>query len=215
MVNIKFKNLFLIIFIITFFLIIFNFEYRQTKQVAGSSSYVEKIKFLQGFNDDIFNSYANFLLNKRILYNENILNLYKVEINKPTISQFGQIIITFDYSTDDDRNNKLNKIKNEINLINITLKKEMVRYLDNKAEYILLPEQTKIILNYYKNEKDYEFIYLIEKKESKELVKMKKENNTRFIHYLIISILLSFIFSFFFKLYLKNKKNFLTFFDKL
>jgi hypothetical protein len=128
---------------------------------------------------------------------------------------FGQIIITFDYSTDDDRNNKLNKIKNEINLINITLKKEMFRYLDNKAEYILLPEQTKIILNYYKNEKDYEFISLIEKKESKELVKMKKENNTRFIHYLIISILLSFIFSFFFKLYLKNKKNFLTFFDKL
>jgi len=215
MVDIKFKNLFLIIFLITFFLIIFNFEYRQTKQVAGSASYVEKIKLLQGFNDDVFNSYANFLLNKGIIYNENILNLYKVEINQSTISQFGQIIITFDYSTDDDRNNKLNKIKNEINLINITLKKEMFRYLDNKAEYILLPEKTKIILNYYKNEKDYEFIYLIEKKESKELVKMKKENNIRFIHYLIMSILLSFIFSFFFKLYLKNKKNFFTFFDKL
>ena len=215
MINIKFKKLFLFTFLIIFFFIIFYFEFKQTKQDAFSELYVEKVKILSGFNDNIFNSYVNILIREGLANNEEILNFSKVQVIEPRFGEVMQIVVIFNYLTDDDRNNKLKKIKNEVNFINIKLKEEIFRYLDNKTEYLLLPEQTKIIINHYKKKKNYEFINLIEIKEPSELVIKKEVNNIRFIHYLIISFFLSFIFSFFFIHFLRNKKDLINFFDKL
>jgi hypothetical protein len=213
MINIKFKNLFLFTFLIIFFFIIFYFEFKQNKQNVVSK--LEKVKIVSGYNDNVFNSYANILISERITYNKDILNFSKVEISEARSSEIKPIIIIFDYLTDDDKNSKFNKIKNEIIFINKKLKEEIFRYLDNKTEYLLLPEQTKILINHYKNKKDYEFINLIVINEQIEVAIKKEENIIRFIHYLIISFFLSFIFSFFFNYFLKNKKDLLNFFDKL
>jgi hypothetical protein len=222
MINIKFKNLFLFIFFIIFFFVIFYFEFYQNKQNNVSKLEkvkilsVYKVKILSVYNDNVFNSYANILISENIIYNKEILNFSKVEILEPRPGEIKQIIIIFDYSTDGDKNSKLNKIKNEIIFINNKLKEEIFRYLDNKTEYLLLPEQSKIFINHYNNKKNYEFINLIVINEQKiELAIKKEEKIIRFIHYLIISFFLSFIFSFFFNYFLKNKKDLLNFFDKL
>ena len=107
MINIKFKKLFLFTFLIIFFFIIFYFEFKQTKQDAFSELYVEKVKILSGFNDNIFNSYVNILIREGIANNEEILNFSKVQVIEPRFGEVMQIVVIFNYLTDDDRNNKL------------------------------------------------------------------------------------------------------------
>ena len=87
MINIKFKNLFLFTFFIIFFFIIFYFEFRQTKQDAASELYVEKVKILSGFNDNIFNSYVNILMREGSANNEEILKFSKVQVLEPRLGE--------------------------------------------------------------------------------------------------------------------------------
>lgn len=208
MSKIKFKILFLLFSAICFFFILLNSETNLFKKEISLKSNIQEIKILNNLNSSSFHDYANFLINNRIINNEEILNFAKINSVQPL-----QIIIDVEYFSEQDLDNYIKKIKKEIEFINLTLKTDFERYLNNNNEFLLLDEKTKLYVNYYKNEKDINPIIL--KINKNKIMEKNIKNKFRFIFYIFFSFVLSFIIIFFLKIFINNKKNLLNFFDKL
>lgn len=204
--KIKFKFLFLIISVIIFILILLKFETNLFKKELN----IQKIIIENSFHDgDILNNYANFLINNRITKNEEILYFAKIH---PTQS-LKQYIIDIEYISDQDLENHIKKIKNETDYINSVIRKSLDRYLSSKDEFSLLDEKTKLLVNYYKDQKDINFINL--KIDKKSINIFHSNDKIRFFFLIFFSLVIAFFVTFFIKIVIKNQKNLLTLFDKL
>jgi hypothetical protein len=209
MTKIKFKILFLLFSAFIFIFILLNSETNLFKKEISSKPNIQKIRILNIFNSGLFQNYANFLINNRIISNKEILNFTKINSVEPS-----QIKIDVEYFSEQDLENYIKKIKKEINFINLTLKRELDRYLNNKNEFLLLDENTKLYINYYKEEKIINLVTLIIN-EKIEVNNYASKNKFRYVFYIFFSLILAFLLSFFLKIFIKNKKNLTNFFYKL
>jgi hypothetical protein len=209
--KIKFKFLFLIFLPIIFFFVSLYFETNLFKKKIVPKSNVQKVDVINKISDSIFHNYANFLINNRIINNDEIINFSNIVRTSSLITT-----INVQYISDLDLENYIKKIIKEVDYINLTIKKELTRYIENKTEFSLLDETTKLFVNYYKDKKDIHPITLtIKNEEIKNLDDISNISKIRFIFYFILSFVLTFILTFFLKMYFNNKKDFFNFFDKL